>query len=405
MLLALALAAVQQTIVPRVPPSSEAAGPGQVGGGRDTAEVVPDEARSAPISERRNARAPGDRQLVAFTPLVWTSTPGGPTAALRAQSAPQRRDNRVDVGLAISARAPDQSQSLTKLQGWVAVDNPRFPGGSRAALGVRASAWLLDGTAQLALGKAWGVGRAAADDARDATLSLGATAILPYDRRWPDPARWSLGRTYELRGGYERSTPSAAPTFVRVEAGGGFATAGRATERGLESGTRRAGYARATAEARKLFTRGGGQRVTMIRAYGGVATHAPRERLVYASSLDPVQSFDNHFFRPRGGVLSGPHARYVAVGNGGLRAYDFTLAGRALAALNAEHAVRVRRFGRADRPLDVYGDAFADVGVLEVGALDAATRGGASVGGRGRWLADAGQRIGARLSFSLTDLW
>jgi hypothetical protein len=85
-----------------------------------------------------------------------------------------------------------------------------------------------------------------------------------------------------------------------------------------------------------------------------------------------VQSFENHFFRPRGGVLSGPDARYVSLGNGGLRAYDYRLASRTLATLNLEHAVRLRRLGPAARPLDLFVDVFGDAGVLGDGGRTAA---------------------------------
>jgi hypothetical protein len=153
-----------------------------------------------------------------------------------------------------------------------------------------------------------------------------------------------------------------------------------------------------------------------------------------------VQTFDNHFFRPRGGVLSGPSAHYVSVGNGGLRAYDFALAGRALATVNLEHALRLRRFGPANRPFDVYADVFADGGVLreddrEPGSADeTSTRmlgdAGFGIAARGALFDrdvrfrldvpvyvvepervvsaarnDDGQRVGARFSFSFTDLW
>jgi hypothetical protein len=178
--------------------------------------------------------------------------------------------------------------------------------------------------------------------------------------------------------------------------------------------------------------------VTLLRGYAGASGREPRERLVYASALGPMQGFVNHLFRPRGGVLSGPDARYVSVGNGGLRAYDFTLAGRSLASVNAEHAVRLHRFGPALRPLDLYVGGFADAGLLQDVPPDSAGR------TRGAGLADAGvgvalrgalfdrdvrfrldlplyvekpdllvsarrndsaQRVGARLTFSLTDLW
>jgi hypothetical protein len=262
---------------------------------------------------------------------------------------------------------------------------------------------------------------------------VGVLAALPYDRRWPDPARWSLGRTVELRGGVERRTADASPLLLRAEVAAGYATAGRALESGAGADVE-TGYGRVTAEARKLFVRGGGAQVTMVRAYAGAAPGAPRERLVSASSLDPVQTFENHFFRPRGGVLSGPDARYVSVGNGGLRAYDYRLASRTLATLNLEHAVRVRRLGPAARPLDLFVDVFGDAGVLGDGGAD----------GGGTALADAGvgfaargalfdrdvrarldfplyagrpelvvsarrnngdQRVGPRVSFSFTDLW
>jgi hypothetical protein len=377
--------------------------------------------------------------VVTFTPLLWTSTPGGPALALRVQSSFAEVINRVDAGLGLSIRAPEGSEAISKLQGWLAVENPRLFGAARAARGVRAGAWILDGIARLEAGKTWGGGRFLDAPGARTAFSVGALGVVPYDRRWPDPARWSLGRTYELRTGYERRTATANPTLLRAELGGGYATEGRAFRRTIDAAAdRAAGYARATVEARQLFTRDGGRQVTMVRGYAGASSGAPHERLIYVSSLDPVQTFENHFFRPRGGVLSGPDARYVSVGNGGLRAYGFALAGRSLASVNVEHAVRLWRFGSADRPFDLFADAFVDAGVLRdvpgrsladdggTGLMDA----GVGIAGRGALFDrdlrfrvdfpvyveqpalvvsarrnDAGQVIGARLSFSLTDLW
>jgi hypothetical protein len=379
------------------------------------------------------------RRVIAVTPLAWTGTPGGPTGAVRLQSSYERTINRLDLGLALSARAPDGSPQVTRAQGWLAVENPRLFGAERPSTGLRGGVWLLDGMARLEAGKGWDQSRFFYAPGARVTLSLGALALVPYDRRWPDPSRWSRGRDYELRGGYERRVDEGSPTLVRAEVGAGYATAGRELEDPPAAERRlRTGYGRVTAEGRRLFTRGGGEQVTMLRAYAGATVNAPRERLVYASSLDPVQTFENHFFRPLQGVLSGPDARYVSVGNGGLRAYDFRVAARSLASVNVEHAVRLRRFGPAARPFDVYLDVFADAGVLqdaprgtpdEKGAVALADA-GLGLAARGALLDrdvrfrldfplyaekpalvvsarrnDDREPVGARVSFSFTDLW
>ena len=384
---------------------------------------------------RRRASEDDGRRAVSVTPLAWTGTPGGPTGSVRVQSSYGGVVNRLDVGLALASRAPDGSPSATRAQGWAAVENPRLFGARRPAMGVRAGAWLLDGMARLEGGRTWDRSRFVYAPGAREHVSLGLVAVLPYDRRWPDATRWSLGQSYELRAGYERRADEARPILLRAEAGGGYASAGRALEGEAPA---RTGYGRVTAEARRLFPRGGGAQVTMLRAYAGASVNAPRERLVYASSLDPVQTFENHFFRPRHGVLSGSAARYVSVGNGGLRAYDFRVAARGLASVNLEHAVRLRRFGPTARPFDVYADVFADAGVLQDAPPAASDSSGATL------LADAGagiaargaifdrdvrfrldfplyaeqprlvvsarrnddrQRVGARVSFSFTDLW
>jgi hypothetical protein len=106
------------------------------------------------------------------------------------------------------------------------------------------------------------------------------------------------------------------------------------------------------------------------RLYGGIAAETPVERGIFLSAATPTATFENHFWRPDGGILSADDVPYRPLGGGGLRGYDPLVPARVLATLNLEEAVRLARFGAEARPLELDLSLFGDAGVRHADEAD-----------------------------------
>ena len=307
-----------------------------------------------------------DRTIVALSPVAWYSAPGGVTLAARVRTNYQGWLSKQMLGIGWMTRDPglqptegdaltDRVELLQRLQLWWSSENPGY-GSQRPAVGLRASLGALDGIARVDLRRSWDRSRFHTAPARvDRIIELSAMAVAPYEPQMTDPARWEdvalaeLGVGYRMRG----ALPIADTASARLNAGIGGIWSGGGNEVGRS-------YSRMEAEA--SASRGGqrGSRRTRARVFAGYAEGAPAQRQLRLSSLDPVETYERHFLRPRGGVLSHPDAHYVQLGGGGIRGLDPRVATDRIVALNLEHGARLGRRALPSGPMELWAHAFAD---------------------------------------------
>ncbi len=311
-----------------------------------------------------------DRSILAVTPIGWFSDPGGVTLGARARSSYLTWVDRREAGLAVTSRAsgPFGASAGSRVQLWARVENPYLPFVTRPLVGYRAGAAFLDGIAKLDLSRTWDLSPFffARGPRLGATAAI--NAVYPTDRNflpehWTDEGNVDLSGSAMLRLPLTRHVVDSV--YARVGGIAGFA--GGSAEL---PGTR--GYGRLEAElAGVVFT----DSVTRLgaRLFGGWATtDVPLQRALYAASRDPISTFDNHFYRPRGALLkqlssSSPKLRYLPFGGAGLRAYGLPFPLRNVLAANLEGRRRLTVPRRDPRGLALWLSAFADVGV---GSMD-----------------------------------
>jgi len=97
-----------------------------------------------------------------------------------------------------------------------------------------------------------------------------------------------------------------------------------------------------------------------VRAYGAFAPNAPLQRQIFASSVDPLESFNNDLFRPRGALFKQKNVNYLPIGGAGLRGFAVTVPLDAVVAMNGELSQRIAtvggEWGRATISLSGFGD-------------------------------------------------
>ncbi|HEX5831808.1 MAG TPA: M1 family aminopeptidase, partial [Gemmatimonadaceae bacterium] len=383
------------------------------------------------------------RFFTGFSPLAWYSRPGGLVLAARLRSNYAGTVNRLDLGLAGALKVPEQqavapgfdaadpSRPISRFQGWISVENPRFPMATRPAMGFSMGLWWLDGIALVGAARTWDQSQFLAGGTRVST-TFGFTGTYPYDRNWPDARRWSLRSASDLTLAHERRAPEARGTTLRVALTGGVATGRWGSEDDATP------YARGEASYAWLRRGAGSRWAHFARVYGGFAVKAPVERGVYLSAQSPTQTFGNHLWRPDDGVLALPEVPFTPLGGAGLRGYDPVVGAEGIVALNLEEARRLHRFGRDPRGVALYAGAFADVGaylgdeqpllpdrVLADAGVGLAVRGqlfdrdvrlradvplwvstpDAAIGLRDRDADDRPDPVRLRFTFSFTDLW
>ncbi len=277
-----------------------------------------------------------NRNLVELSPLAWYTDPGGVTLAARMRTNYQGWLDRRDVGIALSTRAPDGS-GASRVQGWLAVENPRLPGSARPLVGVRAGVWALDGTALLDVRKMWDESRFLYADGPQSSVTVGLTASLPYSSAWVDDARWENATVADVSAEYQWRRRRTSGVAGRAAVYGGVVD-----DRGAGGETRM--FERIEGEARVSAPLARGSRIVpAIRVFAGASEDAPPQRAIGLSALDVTETFSNHLLRGRGAPLARGGVHYVAIGGAGLRGYSPLVRMRRVVAANAQLAAAVNR--------------------------------------------------------------
>jgi hypothetical protein len=246
---------------------------------------------------------------------VWYTGPGGLTVGVRLTSNYQRLVDLWDVGLVMAVRGPDAS-AITQVQGWAAVENPRFPWADRPAMGLRTGLWMVDGTFRFTLRQTWDESPFRFANGERDTLTFAFNLTSPYDRAWQDTARWSNATVADVSAEWKWRSRRPALWFAR-----GYLDGGIAFPRAGSPGE--GAFGRAEIEAGgTIKLDSSGRFALMVRGFAGISNATPPERSIGLSSLDPTATFDNNFLRGQDAILVLPDVPYVPLGGAGMRGYS-----------------------------------------------------------------------------------
>jgi hypothetical protein len=97
-----------------------------------------------------------------------------------------------------------------------------------------------------------------------------------------------------------------------------------------------------------------------LRLFGGAAPNAPAQRAIFASTADPLETFNNDLFRPRGALFKQDGVNYLPLGGAGLRGFQIDMPLNAVGAINGEVVQRLfntrGEWGRGTVSLSIFGD-------------------------------------------------
>jgi hypothetical protein len=306
-----------------------------------------------------------ERTVVALSPILWYSAPGGLTLGARARTNYGGVVDRWDAGLALATRAPAGASPLSRLQPWLRVENPYLPSTPRPLHGVAAGAAYLDGILKLDVSRRQELSPTVIAPGPRVELLTTITGAFPFDSEFL-PEQWADAPTFdvaaELRA--RRRLGSTGIDSLRGRAGAMVGLIGSETVTAQRSRV----FLRAEIEATGVSYSADTATVLAARAFAGFASNAPAQRALYASVRDPVSTFENHWYRPRDAILKQDAINYLPLGGAALRGYSPALALNGALAGNLEAGRRVARFSGQSHALAVWGVAFADVAVAAAAA-------------------------------------
>ena len=164
------------------------------------------------------------------------------------------------------------------------------------------------------------------------------------------PEQWTRMATAEIGGVASYRTPilSSDSNYVAVRGSLALAAAWRGTRHEPSRG-----YARGEGSVTGVVTiRRNGVAGCACAHTARFAPNAPLQREIFASSADPLESFNNDLFRPRGAVFKQKNVNYLPIGGAGLRGFALTVPLDAVVAMNGELLQRLatveRRLGTGD---------------------------------------------------------
>lgn len=298
--------------------------------------------------------------IVAIAPNAWYSNPQGIAFGLRAKTNYLGKVDLYDFGAAFAARNPtgptgDRPNAFQRASLWIRGDNLYLPGMRRPAMGYGGGLNFIDGIFKADLYKNWDLSPFILTPGPRISAKAYATVSAPTDSLLL-PEQWAQITIGEVGGsGAYRTTMLADSSFVQVRGalglGGGI---------NGSNGEASRGYVRGEGSVAGVGSLIGTALQVRLRAYGGFAPNAPLQRKVFASAVDPLTSFNNDLFRPRGALFKQENVNYLPIGGAGLRAYGIALPLDAVAAVNGELAQRLGTargdWGRATVSLIGFGD-------------------------------------------------
>ena len=330
-------------------------------------------------------QADRDHTIFALSPQLWYGNAFGGVVGARARTNYLGLVDRYDLGAGVALRQPwdtagVQGGTISRFQLWARAENPYLPGFSRPLMGQRFGAALLDGILEFDWSKRWDLSPYPLANGPSLAASVFATGAYPTDHTTL-PEQWQFARTTEAGGRATARTPLETDSSywrgdgtlaLGVTSGDVFAAKRAQLYSRLElSGTR----------VQSLYD--AGQKL-IVRGYLGLAPQAPVQRQIFLATADPLASFDNNWWRPRGGVLKQEHLNWIPLGGGVLRGYSPYLSVRQLLAGNGELTQRIFHPGSFLRGTSVWASAFGDIGVNLASRRDTYGDAGAGISLRGR---------------------
>ncbi len=315
-------------------------------------------------------------------PTLWYSDHGGATIGWSVRESTDGWLSKVDWGLATPTRTrAAQISSFARVDTlgrtaewqpslWFEWQDP-FVGG-RVLAGSRAGLAFRDGIARAHVGTTWGLSPFVFAEGARTQLDVEVTAWSARGLAYVDAARWTGTDVLELSGTYTARTTDPRALAWSAHAALGAPRSSRA-------------YARVELTATRGRSWFAGAQESWARGYlGWVSAGTPLEREVWASTVSPLEAYDNDWYRADGAPLARKDVPFVPLGGAALRGFARLPLG-AVASVTLEHDVRLAEVG-VEQPLTFSASIFADGAVvLRDGALSA-----------GSGLGDAGVGLVAR---------
>jgi hypothetical protein len=314
-----------------------------------------------------------DRELniLALFPMAWYSEPGGLTVGARARESYLTWLDRRELGVAVASRSRELpvrgvgGSSVSQLQLWARVENPYLPFVSRPLVGQRGGVAFLDGIAKADWTRTWDLSPFLFARGPRIAASASVAGALPTDESFL-PELWTKEGTVDLSGLASLRVPLAGRVLDSVYARVG-GLAGYASGAGLTFPSR--GYGRLEGEVAGVAYADSATRLSG-RLFGGWSAHAPPQRALYASMRDPISTFENNLFRPKGAVLKQLTPKdwfdkpvFLPLGGAGLRGYGPNFVLERVVAGNLEARRRLLSPVGPAQHLALWAAAFADVAV------------------------------------------
>ncbi len=395
-----------------------------------------------------------NHSLVALSPMLWYSDPGGVTVGVRARPSYLNLVDQYDFGLAVTSGLrttpgnPTPS-AASRLQGWWRFRNPYWDMLQAPSMGTAGGVALADGVLKLDLSQQWDLSPFWTADGPRISATLGATGAYPYDQGML-PVGWEDRSITELHGGVDVRVPwdvlgGSGSAALRLSAAAGIAdpqqrvpalvplTLGTGVQAySLGPVAEPAAYGRLEIEGTSVSSYADSASLISLRIYGAASNTPPAQRALHLSASDPLSNFENNWYRPQGSILTRAGVNYLPLGGAGLRGYDRAVTVDRIVAGNAELSERIAH--RVFSGLSVYGSVFGEAGFAASrtyqmnGSLLGDAGVGVSVRGKlydrpvtmrldfpllvqqpglagGRGLTTSGANVTARWVFSFNDLW
>ena len=292
-------------------------------------------------------QADRERDVVLFAPMGWFSSAGGVAAGLRERGSYLGLVDRTEGGVAYYVDPRTAIDGADRLQLWWRFWNPYLPGMRRPAMGLYGGVGHLDGVLRFQLGREWRYSAGQMSRGLDLALNY-ANALEPRLA----PELWSTN--------VDALDASASFRWQRgLTAGRGYvflepsALLGTTTDEWFGKAEAALGAVLQQSRARAAF-----------RLYGAASETRVGQRALYLSALDPVDTYWNHWWRPRGALLKRPGFNFLPLGGAGLRGYAADIVTERTVAANAD--VGARLFQIPPLPtLGLWAHGFADAATLQ----------------------------------------
>lgn len=314
-------------------------------------------------------QADRSQSIVSLSPAAWYTNPQGGALGIRAKASYLSVVDKYDAGVALASRNPIGALLSfgSRFQGWARVENPYVPFFIHPLMGYGAGVNFLDGILKADAYKNWDLSPFL--DAPGPTINARVylTGFLPSSRLLL-PEQWNDAKGGEIgASGMYRTFVDTDSSYAIVRATIGVGGASKST---VPDTAPAHSYARGAVSAGLIQPIVGRFSQLRVRLFAGFASNAPIQRAVFASTQDPLETFNNDLFRGRGALFKQRGVNYLPLGGAGLRGYQINLPLEHVYAANGELVQQLfsqrGAWGSARVSFIVFGDA----GVGSSKALD-----------------------------------